>query len=316
LILNRYENRLIVDGLTSFNFASSIMITRMKSNRIAGTLIAFLLCLPASASWADGCKTLGVEHGKPIICVSQNSVLVLELAVESRAEAAIRHVPRVGDDWRARYRYKVYERSSGTVREGRGMVNEHMRVVSVSAAGRNVEDAGSTNQIVVGDFSIGWSPGTPGSKSWLYYRSNSAIRLIQQEPQISFETIGQERLQHYQSTTNIVNASVAGRTIQVMGPAVFSGDIPTTHRISARIRSCQMVDGAFHINLMNLSVGTKYVIERSLVIGEGQWTAVDSILAKEPDQSWADAFRSDIDRAYYRIRHEPDSIATIESLRK
>jgi hypothetical protein len=278
--------------------------------------MTLLLGLPSSLSWADSCKTLSVEHGKPIVCVSQNSVLVLEFAVESRADAAIRHVPAVGDDWRARYRYTVYDRSSGTTREGRGMVNEHMRVVSVSATGRNVEDAGSTNQIVVGDFSIGWSPAKPGSKSWLYYRSDSAIRLIQQESQIGYDAIGKVRLQQYQSTTNIVNTTVAGRTIQVMGPAIFAGDVPTTLGVSVRIRSCQMVEGAFQIGLMNLSVGAKYVIERSLVIGEGQWMPVDSFIASEPDQSWADAFRSEIDRAYYRIRQVPDAIATVESLRK
>src|SRR5205823_2473399 len=101
------------------------------------------------------------------------------------------------------------------------------QTVSVTSTGRQVKDAGSHVGIDVGEFHLWWSEGTAGVRSWVYYRTDSPIRFIQQPQSVTFESVDAAQLRRYRSSRNVEEFVAAGRAVQVVGPAEFSGDLPT-----------------------------------------------------------------------------------------
>src|SRR5436190_17291654 len=81
-------------------------------------------------------KTLRVEHGRPLVVVSQNSVLLLEFFKEEIKDALVPHDDPNTRHCRARYRYHVYEGASGAVTNGEGMVEEIYQTVLITPTGR------------------------------------------------------------------------------------------------------------------------------------------------------------------------------------
>src|ERR1051325_4711483 len=136
--------------------------------------------LALTAHAASVSKTMGVEHGRPVVVASQDAVLWLEFLPESHAAA---HGSNSDPDrryFRAQYRYQLFDAGTGAVTNGQGTVEEIFHVVSRSATGQQVEDRGSRTSIDAGGFHLWWSEGTAESRSWIYYRADSPIRFIQQ----------------------------------------------------------------------------------------------------------------------------------------
>jgi hypothetical protein len=278
------------------------MIRNSKGRWSAVIGMAWLTLFSPTAFASSVGKTLRVEHGKPVICVSQNAVLALEFLKEPYEKAMIEYTQHVRTHCRARFHYKLYDRATDAETEGEGTVDENYRVASRDASGDRLEDLGSHTRIVAGEFSIGWSMGTAGARSWLYYRADSTLRFIQQPQAIAFGAIHRDLLKRYLASKNIEEFVSAGQTVQVIGPAVFSGDLPDETPVSVRIDSCRIVDGAFEIGLTNLSVGKRYVIENSYELKTGNWNVVHSLVARETSQRWSDPLARDITQAFYRIR--------------
>jgi hypothetical protein len=247
-------------------------------------------------------KTLRVEHGQPVVVVSQKAVLLLELLREPTKDALVAHE---SPDWRhcrAKYRFQLFDGVTGSVTNGEGIVEEIYRVVSRSATGQQVEDMGSRTRIAAGEFSLSWSEGTAGSRSWLYYQADSAIRFIQQPQRISFDAVNRDLFQRYLVSKNVEEFVAAGQTVQVIGPAVFSGDLPDETPVSARVESCRIHDGAVELKLSNLATNKNYVIESSYELKTGNWNVVHTFTTRELNHSWSDPLAKDISAAFYRIR--------------
>ena len=248
------------------------------------------------------CKTVRVEHGRPLVVVSAKAVLLLEFLKEPIAEALIPHEGSGWEHCRARYRYRLFDGATGSVTNGEGMVEEIYRIVSSNATGRQVEDMGSRTGIGAGEFGFGWSQATAGSRSWLYYQATSGIRFIQQPQRINFDAVNPELYRRYLTSKNVEEFVSASQTVQVIGPAVFSGDLPTETPVSARIQSCRVQDGAVEMKLSNLNTNKNYVIESSYELKTGDWTAVHSFPAREPNHEWSDPLAKEISVVFYRIR--------------
>ena len=245
-------------------------------------------------------KTMRVDHGRPVVVVSQKSVLVLEFKKEPVADAL---VPHPGEDirhCRAKYRYQVYY--GGSVTNGEGTVEEVLQTVSSSSTGRQVKDVGSRTGIDAGEFFLWWSEGGAGERSWIYYRADSPIRFIQQPQQTTFESIDLAQLQRYLASKNVREFVTAGKTVQVIGPAVFSGDLPTEAPVSARIDLGQVRGGTFELKLSNLATNRHYIIESSYELKTGNWNAVYSFIAHKSKHDWSERLGQDIDVVFYRIR--------------
>src|SRR5437899_8304431 len=148
-------------------------------------------------------KTVRVDHGRPVIVVSQKSVLLLEFVKESSAEANVPHLEADIRHCRAKYRFQVYDGDSGSVTNGEGMVEEVYQRIPATAIGVNVKDVGCHVGISAGEFSLSWSQGTAGARSWLYYRTDSPIRFIQQPQQLAFESVGLEQFRRYLASQNV-----------------------------------------------------------------------------------------------------------------
>jgi hypothetical protein len=249
-------------------------------------------------------KTLRVEHGRPVIVVSGNGVLLLEFLKEPIKDALVPHEEAKVRHCRAKYRYRLFDGSTKSVTDGNGLVDEVLREVSRNATGRQVEDAGSHPQIGAGEFSMSWSEASPGARSWLYYRVNSGIRFIQQPEGIPFESVDGAAFERYFKSVNIREFVAVDKTVQVIGPAVFSGDLPIEKLVSARIESCGVRDGAFELRLSNLATNRNYVIESSYEIKAGNWNAVHTFIAREATHAWSDPLGKDVTIAFYRIREE------------
>jgi hypothetical protein len=266
-------------------------------------VVTFLGALCAVTGFgASVTKTLRVEHGRPVVVVSEKGVLLLEFMKEP-VKAAL--VPTDESDVRhcqAKYRWRHFEGATRAITNGTGTVKEIYRVISQSATGRNTEDAGSQTTIGAGEFSMWWSEGMAGSRSWLYYRVTSGIRFIQQPQSIGFEDVDHEMFERYMKSTNVKEFVSVGRTVQVIGPAVFSGDLPLENPVSARIESCAVRDGAFELTLSNLATNKHYVIESSYEVKNGNWNAVHTFIAREAKESWSDPLGKDVTMAFYRIR--------------
>ena len=247
-------------------------------------------------------KTLRVEHGRPLVVVSQKHVLLLEFFKEPIGEALVRHEELETRHCRARYRYQVYDGATGAVTNGQGTVEEIYRTVVNTPAGRQVQDIGSRVGISAGEFYLWWSEGGAGARSWVYYRTDSPIRFIQQPQQVAFESVDGEQFRRYLASRNAQEFVAAGMTVHVVGPAVFSGDIPTEAPTSARVASGRVLNGAFELKLTNLATNKHYIIESSYELKTGSWAPVHTFIAHESDHEWSDPLGKDVDVAFYRIR--------------
>jgi len=269
----------------------------------AGLAVAIgaLSLAPGFAGQKAG-KTLRVGHGQPVVLVSQKSVLLLEFIKESSADAIVPHTEKDIRHCRARYRYQVYDGDSDSVTNGEGMVEEAYQKIDATATGINVKDVGCHVSISAGEFNLSWSEATAGARSWLYYRTDSAIRFIQQPQQVAFEAVGREQFRHYLASRNVQEFLVAGKTVQVIGPAVFSAELPTDKPAFARIESGRVHDGVFELKLSKLATNEHYVIESSYELGPGNWTVVHTFVARAPNQEWSDPLGKDVNMVFYRIR--------------
>jgi hypothetical protein len=229
-------------------------------------------------------------------------VLLLEFFKEPVADALVPHTEPDIQHCRARYRYQFYNAATGDLTNGQGMVEEIYQTVSSSPTGREVKDMGSRLGITAGDFYVWWSVAGAGTRSWIYYRTDSPIRFIQQPEQITFESVGREQFQRYLQSRNVQEFVSAGKTVNVLGPAVISGDVPTERAASGRIVSGQVREGTFELKLGNLLTNTHYIIESSYELKTGSWAPVHTFIARESSYEWADPLGKGADMTYYRIR--------------
>ncbi len=247
-------------------------------------------------------KTLRVEHGRPVVVVSEKSVLLLEFIKEPHEAALVPHAEKDLRHCRAKYRYQVYDGDTGSVTNGQGMVEEVYETVARTANGRTLKDVGTHAKISAGEFNLSWSEAVAGARSWLYYRADSPIRFIQQPQQVAFEVVDRERFRRYLASRNVQEFVAAGKTVQVIGPAVFSAELPTDQPVSARIESGRVHDGVFDLKLSNLATDKSYAIESSYDPGVGNWTVVHTFTARAPSQEWSDPLGKDVNMVFYRIR--------------
>jgi len=272
------------------------------------TSFRMLLILFASASLsltahaANVSKTMRVGHGRPIVVVSQDAVLWLEFLPESRAKASGSNSDSDRRYCRAKYRYQLFEAGTGAVTNGQGTAEEIFQVVNRTATGQQLEDRGSRTSIDAGSFHLGWSEGTAGSSSWIYYRADSPIRFIQQPQKLAFDAVDEKAFRRYLAARNVEEFSAAQQSVQVIGPAVFSGDLPDETPVTARVEYGRVQDGVFELRLVNLTTNAPYLIESSYELKPGGWNAVHKFVAKSSELVWSDPLGKDVDRAFYRIR--------------
>jgi hypothetical protein len=247
-------------------------------------------------------KTIRVDHGRPFIVVSEKSVLLLEFAKEPIADALVPHTEPDVRHCRARYRYQFYDGATGSVTNGQGTVEEVYQTVLRTATGNQVKDIGCRVGITAGEFYLWWSEGGAGERSWIYYRSDSPVRFIQQPQQLTFESIGGEQFRRFLASRNVAEFVSSGKTVQVIGPAVFSGDLPTDAPASGRVASGRVRDGAFELKLSELATNQHYIIESSYELKSGSWAPVHSFIARGSTQEWSDPLGKDVNVMFYRIR--------------
>jgi hypothetical protein len=267
-------------------------------------LLSGLLSLAQAQAVGVMNKTVRVDHGRPVVVVSQKSVLLLEFVKEPMADALVSHPEPDIRHCRAHYRYKLYDGANGSITNGQGTVEEIFQTVTVTATGRQVKDVGSQVGISAGEFYLWWSEGGAGARSWIYYRTDSPIRFIQQPQQLTFESVDVGQLRRYLSSRNVQEFVAAGKTVQVIGPAVFSGDLPTDTPASARFEWGRVRNGGFELKLSNLATNKHYVIESSFELKTGAWTPIHSFVAHAPSQEWSDPLGPDVEMTFYRIRED------------
>lgn len=249
-------------------------------------------------------KALRVDHGSPVVVVSQNSVLLLEFVKESASEARVAHAEADLRHCRARYHFRSYDAATGSVTNGQGTVEEIYRV-HPGPEGNQVEDAGSRVGISAGDFYLWWSEGTAGVRSWLNYRAESSIRFIQQPRHLRFDSVSPEEFRRYLASRNVTEYVTAGKRIQVLGPAVFAGEWPTDAPASGRIESVQLRDRTVELTLSGLALDAHYLIESSYEARSETWAPVSTFIAREPTRVWSEILGNDVDVMFYRIRQAP-----------
>ena len=171
--------------------------------------------------------------------------------------------------------------------------------------GTQTKDIGSHTGISAGDFHLSWSEGGAGARSWIYYRTDSPIRFIQQPQQVAFDSVDREQMRRYLASRNVQEFVASGRTVQVIGPAVFSGELPTDAPSAGRVESGRMRDGAFELKLSGLNTNTHYIIESAYDVGSGSWTPVHAFNARESNHEWSESLGKDVNMIFYRIRQAP-----------
>ena len=267
----------------------------------AGTIIGALALAQGFAA-APVNKTMRVDHGRPVVVVSQKSVLVLEFAREPIADALVHHPEAAGiRHCRASYRYQFYDGATGAVTNGQGAVAEIRQAVP-GTGGTQTKDIGSRTGIGAGDFHLEWSEGGAGARSWLYYRTDSPIRFIQQPQRVTFESVDREQMRRYLASRNVQEFVASGRTVQVIGPAVFSGELPTEAPVAGRVESGRVRDGVFELRLSGLATNAHYIIESAYDATSGSWAPVHTFIAREPDHEWSESLGKDVNMIFYRIR--------------
>jgi hypothetical protein len=247
-------------------------------------------------------KTIRVEHGRPVVIVTQKSVLLLEFLREPIADALVPHQDPDVRHCRARYRFKVFHSAEGVITNGLGTVEEILQTVSRSPTGNQVKDAGSHTGISAGNFYLSWSEGGAGARSWIYYRADGPIRFIQQPQQITFESVDEPQFRRYLASRNVREFLVAGKPVQVLGPAVFSGDLPTDAPVSGRVEAAPVRGGVFHLKLSGLATNEHYIIESSYDVKSGNWAPVHSFRADETYFDWSEPVGAEVNALFYRIR--------------
>jgi len=243
-----------------------------------------------------------VDHGRPVVVVSQKSVLLLEFAKEPIAEALVPNADPDIRHCRARYRYEYYDGATGTVTNGQGTVEEIYKTVLRTDTGNQVKDVGSQVGIGAGDFYLTWSEGGAGARSWVYYRTDSPVRFIQQPQRLAFESVDREQFRRYLASRNVEEFVSSGKSVQVMGPAVFSGDLPTDAPVSGRVESGRVREGAFELKLSELATNQHYIIESSYDLKSGTWAPRHAFIARESNHEWSDSLGKDVNVMFYRIR--------------
>ena len=182
------------------------------------------------------------------------------------------------------------------------MVEEVYQTVNRSPTGNQVKDLGCRVGISAGEFYLWWSEGGAGARSWVYYRTDSPIRFIQQPQHITFEAVDIEQFRRYLVSRNVQEFVASGKMVQVIGPAVFSGELPDETPVSARIESGRVRDGAFELKLSSLATNQHYIIESSYELKTGSWSPVHSFTARESNFDWSDPLGKDVNVMFYRIR--------------
>jgi hypothetical protein len=270
----------------------------------AGAVIGALMVANGFATTPQP-KTMRVDHGRPVVVVSQKSVLVLEFAREPSADALVHHPEAEGiRHCRASYRYQLYDAATGTMKKGLGTVAEIRQAVP-GTGGTQTKDIGSRTEIRAGDFQLSWSEGGAGTRSWLYYRSDSPIRFIQQPQQVTFDSVDGEQMRRYLASRNVQEFVALGRTVQVIGPAVFSGELPTEAAVAGRVESGRVQDGAFELKLSGLATNAHYIIESTYDLTSGSWAPVHAFIARESTLEWSESLGKDVNIIFYRIRQGP-----------
>lgn len=94
----------------------------------------------------------------------------------------------------------------------------------------------------------------------------------------------------------------AGRTVQVTGPAVFAGDLPTGKPASGRVESGRVRGGTFELKLTGLATNQHYLIESSYEARSGTWALVHTFIASESARDWSEFLGNDVNVMFYRIR--------------
>jgi hypothetical protein len=243
-----------------------------------------------------------VDHGRPVVLVSQKSVLVLEFAREPIADALVSYPEAEGiRHCRASYRYQFYNGTTGAVTKGEGTVEEIRQAVP-GTGGTQTKDIGSRTDISVGDFQLSWSEGGAGARSWLYYRPESPIRFIQQPQQVTFDSVDREQMRRYLASRNVREFVASTLTVHVIGPAVFSGDLPTEAPVAGRVDAGGVRDGAFELKLSGLATNAHYIIECAYDLTSGSWSPVHTFTAHESNFEWSDPLGKDVNIIFYRIR--------------
>jgi hypothetical protein len=267
-------------------------------NRVALLLAVGLL--PQATEAANASKTMRVEHGQPVVLVSQKAVLWLEFLPDSRA--AVSQPETEVRSCRATYRYRLFDAATGILTNGGGTVEEILKVVARTPTGRQVEDRGSRTSIDAGEFHLWWSEGTAGARSWIYYRTESPVRFIQQPQQLTFDAANEDLFRRYLAARNVQEFTVAQQTVQVIGPATFSGDLPNETPVTARVAWGRIKDGAFALKLTNLTTQKPYLIESSYDLKPGNWKVMHKFVPSSTEHEWSDPLGKDVDMAFYRIR--------------
>ncbi|HEX5222110.1 MAG TPA: hypothetical protein VFZ59_21285 [Verrucomicrobiae bacterium] len=268
-------------------------------NRMA--LLVGVGLIPLAAEAANVSKTTRVEHGQPVVLVSQKAVLWLEFLRDSRGAAVSEPEPDVRS-CRAHYRYQLFDAATGSITNGQGTVEEILKVVGRTPAGQQVEDRGSRTGIDAGEFHLRWSEGTAGARSWIYYRTESPVRFVQQPQQMTFDAANAEVFRRYLAARNVQEFTAAQQTVQVIGPADFSGDLPNETPTTARIDWGRIKDGAFALKLIHLTAQQPYLIESSYDVKSGNWKVVHKFVPSTTEHEWSEPLGKDVDMAFYRIR--------------
>ena len=264
--------------------------------------VAGTLSLGQGLAATSPIKSIRVDHGRPVVVVSEKSVLLLEFAKEPIADALVPHTEPDIRHCRARYRYRFYDGATGSVTNGQGTVEEIYKTVLRTATGTEVKDMGSRVGIGAGDFYVWWSEGSAGARSWVNYRTDSPIRFIQQPQHVTFESVEREQFQRYLASRNVEEFVSSGKRVQVIGPAVFNGDLPTDTPASGRVESGRVRDGAFELKLTGLATNQHYIIESSYEAKSGSWAPVHAFIARESNHEWSDPLGKDVNVMFYRIR--------------
>jgi hypothetical protein len=262
--------------------------------------LAVLYVISLVATYGAG-KTMRVEHGRPIVLVSKQSVLVLEFLKQTAGDAVTQPEANIRG-CHGQYRYRLFDGVSESIAPGEGTVAEILRTISRSPTGNQVEDAGSRTSIQAGEFHFGWSEARAGSRSWLYYQADSPIRFLQQPRSVDFEAIGLDLLRKYYSSQNVQEFSSAGQEAIVLGPGVFTGDFPDETPVSARIESSGIESGVFRIKLTDLAPTKNYVIESAYDLKVANWQVVHTFNGTESSHSWKDPIAKEVSTIFYRIR--------------
>lgn len=250
-------------------------------------------------------RTMRVDHGRPVVVVSQKSVLLLEFAKTPIGDALVPYPEAEGiRHCRASYRFQFYDGATGAVTNGQGTVAEIRQAVP-GTGGTQTKDIGSHTGIDAGDFHLEWSEGGAGARSWLYYRTDSPIRFLQQPQQVTFESVDREQMRRYLTARNVQEFVASGRAVQVIGPAVFSGELPTDAPVSGRVESGRVRDGTFELKLSGLATNAHYIIESAYDVTSGSWSPVHTFTARESNHEWSESLGKDVNMIFYRIRQGP-----------